>query len=205
MINKKKSGIWSKRLVLVFLIIMFILLGLLLNNKYTILVNNSFNKLMEKIQFSFFVDISKIISLLFEEYGIILITFISFIYLFLSKRKKEAVVFSIVSVLNFASVTILKNIYSISRPVNALIHETDFSFPSGHSSIAVVLFGFLAYIYLENSKKNKNIVILASAFGALAVAFSRLYLNVHWLSDVIGGIIIGSILFLAGLWILEKW
>lgn len=194
----------SRRLIILgALILLFVLIGYVLKNQYIVLLNNSLSLFMQKIQVTFLVMISKLISGILEIYGVIFIALIFSGYLFLKKRRKESVISVLIIGLSSISVFILKNLYHIARPVNALISETDFSFPSGHSSIAVVLFGLFAIFYLKDSKRKKIPVILASALGILTVAFSRLYLNVHWLTDVIGGLILGGIWLLSTIIILD--
>jgi undecaprenyl-diphosphatase len=76
--------------------------------------------------------------------------------------------------------------------------ENSQSFPSGHSAIAMAFFGFITYyfIYHVTGKDKKTLVLLFGALLIALVGFSRLYLGVHFLSDVIGGFLIG------GLWLI---
>jgi len=78
-------------------------------------------------------------------------------------------------------------------------------FPSGHVLSLVVLFGLLAY-FLCVFGIDRRWQWLGRGVGAgmvLAVAFSRLYLDVHWLSDVLGGFVLGLAYLLLTLWLLE--
>jgi membrane-associated phospholipid phosphatase len=74
------------------------------------------------------------------------------------------------------------------------------SFPSGHVLRAVIVYGLIAFVIRRLSSSAR--VRLAAALGAIAVivlvAFDRLYLDVHWESDVVGGLILGAIALLAG-------
>jgi undecaprenyl-diphosphatase len=64
-----------------------------------------------------------------------------------------------------------------------------FSFPSGHSTMNVVLYGFLAFLIAREIRPAWRIpVALGAASLTLLIAFSRLYLGAHWFSDVIGGL-----------------
>ena len=77
-----------------------------------------------------------------------------------------------------------------------------FSFPSGHSTTNAVLYGFLAVIIGRDLPKRLRLPLAYAACVLVAlIAFSRLYLGAHWLSDVIGGLTFGS-LWVGGLAVL---
>ncbi|QND64695.1 phosphatase PAP2 family protein [Mesorhizobium loti] len=68
-----------------------------------------------------------------------------------------------------------------------------FSFPSGHSTINMVLYGFLAFLIARDLRPALRLpVVLGAALLIFMIAFSRLYLGAHWLSDVLGGLAFGS-------------
>jgi undecaprenyl-diphosphatase len=74
-----------------------------------------------------------------------------------------------------------------------LITETGFSFPSGHATISTVFALTLGYIMIKKQDRETRIwciAFLAMVFP-LIVGFSRLYLGVHWLSDILGGFALG--------------
>ena len=79
------------------------------------------------------------------------------------------------------------------RPELSLIKETSFSFPSAHATLAIIFFSVLLYSLLEEIKKPKNKAALGIGIGliVLLIGFSRIYLGVHWLSDVLGGFSLG--------------
>ena len=70
-----------------------------------------------------------------------------------------------------------------------LATETSYSFPSGHSSVSLAVYGTLGYIAARHlSTRRAQIAILAAAATVVGlIGFSRLYLGVHFLSDVIAG------------------
>ena len=88
-----------------------------------------------------------------------------------------------------------KVVFHRARPDVAIYTENSFSFPSGHATIAIAFYGFLAYLLIRNSKnwKNKINVFFASLIVILLIGFSRLYLGVHYVSDVWGGYLTGAI------------
>lgn len=78
------------------------------------------------------------------------------------------------------------------RPIEVYQSVASWSFPSGHTLMSVVLYGFLAIILVRRFSPSRGWIPFACAIGAsLMIAFSRLYLGVHWLSDVLGGLSLG--------------
>lgn len=94
------------------------------------------------------------------------------------------------------AVTIVKLLIARPRPsVGAVVAVANgFSFPSGHSAQAVATYGALAWIVARGLARRRARVATwcAAAVVALLVGFSRMYLGVHWLSDVVGGYTIGA-------------
>ncbi len=126
---------------------------------------------------------------------IVVFTLIFIVYaIFLNKRK--FIIPMLFSVL-FSGITnvILKNIFDRPRPRVSYYIENGFSFPSGHSTIAVAFYGFIAYFLLRNmrNKKKKVAIILFISILILLIGLSRMYLGAHYLSDVIGGFLSGGI------------
>jgi undecaprenyl-diphosphatase len=79
-------------------------------------------------------------------------------------------------------------------------------FPSGHVLSLVVFFGLMIYLVVTASgvrRRWRACASLVCLLTVLAVAFSRLYLDRHWLSDVAGGLTIGMTYLLLAIWIVE--
>jgi len=94
---------------------------------------------------------------------------------------------------------VIKGLFQIPRPdeIEHLVHADDWSFPSGHSQGAMVLWGWLAYELKEKWGYLISIILI------LGVGFSRIYLGVHTPLDVMGGFTIGLLTLLIYKWILQ--
>ena len=86
-----------------------------------------------------------------------------------------------------------KELFHHARPQNALQHLASYSFPSGHAAMSFILFSLVIYCFKNNIQHNilKSLLIISSSMLIRLIGFSRIYLNVHWLSDVLGGFMLG--------------
>jgi undecaprenyl-diphosphatase len=120
----------------------------------------------------------------------------------LAKKKKQFEVFwaFIVSTIgSFLVANVLKHIIGRERPLNGLVDEgASFSFPSNHSVLAVSMYGFLVFLVCRSALPQKYKILLYIVFSGLIVLVgaSRLYLGVHYLTDVLGGYVLGFIFVL---------
>jgi undecaprenyl-diphosphatase len=85
-------------------------------------------------------------------------------------------------------------------------NEDPWGFPSGHVLSLVVFFGLMIYLIATASRRRRRWRVLACLVCATPVAivgFSRLYLDRHWLSDLAGGLMVGTGYLLFAIWIVE--
>jgi len=87
----------------------------------------------------------------------------------------------------------LKLVFNKDRPQlwQQLITETSYSFPSGHALGSVVLYGFYSFLIAQRFPKQKGWIYGIAALLIISIGFSRLYLGVHWPTDVLAGYGIG--------------
>ena len=97
-------------------------------------------------------------------------------------------------VLSVGLCLVLKEIVQRERPAESirLVSETGYSFPSGHSMVAMAFFGFLMWMVLhyEEDRIVKILCTLGFACVILLIGMSRVYLGVHYLSDVLAGFLV---------------
>ncbi|WP_405153660.1 phosphatase PAP2 family protein [Paenibacillus sp. FSL K6-0108] len=130
---------------------------------------------------------------------VIVITIISMIilYVFLRHRRELLFLGCVIAgstILN----TLLKLMFQRARPtIHRIIEVTGYSFPSGHSMAAFSLYGGLAFLIWKHipTAAGRVFMIIVSATFILTIGMSRIYLGVHYPSDVVGGY------FLSGCWL----
>ena len=99
----------------------------------------------------------------------------------------------------------LKEVFERARPLEQVVPAAGYSFPSGHAFGATVFYGMLIYLVFRFTKR-RWARALAVALGVLvigAVGLSRVYLNVHYLTDVVAGWLSGSAWLVASLLVVD--
>lgn len=80
-----------------------------------------------------------------------------------------------------------------ARPDYGLISESGMSFPSGHAMISVCFYGYIAYMLAAIKNKHGWIYGLIAGILSILLGFSRIYLGVHYVSDVLAGLALGCV------------
>lgn len=117
------------------------------------------------------------------------------------RRRNAAIVAIGVPFAGFLTDTLLKLVIRRPRPLNALIPlPASYSFPSGHALVAAATYLTIGLLLADRLRtaRAKALCVAVCAVIALAIAGSRVYLGVHYWSDVVGGLILGTMLALAG-------
>jgi undecaprenyl-diphosphatase len=139
------------------------------------------------------INFFRLVTLLGEWQFAIFASLMFCIYLY-AKNKKDYLFPFLVSIGgSIIFIWFAKIFFARPRPENAVYFLKSFSFPSGHATIAVAFFGFLIYFFWRNSAAWKNKINFLFVFSTLIflIGFSRLYLGVHFLSDVSAGYLLG--------------
>jgi undecaprenyl-diphosphatase len=191
MTMRKKVVIISS-LILGFLIIVLLVIN---KNAFVVSLDNSINNFMLSHQFPSFTGAMLSITNILNPFEAFVI-FIMFGLFLLLKNKKYFYTFTIATALGTLLPIIIKLSTLIQRP--GILIEQDYSFPSGHATIATVFLLSSIYLLTPYIKKgfSKYSFILITSIVFPLVAFSRIYLSIHWTSDVIAGIILGLVCFI---------
>jgi undecaprenyl-diphosphatase len=108
---------------------------------------------------------------------------------------------------------ILKVVIRRPRPpyATAFLHHYSWSFPSGHAMVSLIAYGMLAYLLVvlwTNRRSTRISIVLGAALLIVAIGLSRLYLGVHYFSDVVGGYAAGVLWLsacISGLEVGRRW
>lgn len=152
-------------------------------------IENILNSLYNSWLFSFFSYITSLGSV-----GFALIVSVCLV-VFLCKSGKTALAKRFVLFLALNELTVFFTKWFINRPrpfAASIVGEADGSFPSGHAAVSIFIYGFLAY-YFSKNYPNKKLVKVLFSLVIILIGFSRLYLDVHYFSDVLGGYLIGAL------------
>lgn len=129
--------------------------------------------------------------------AIVIITALLCIFL-LFKDKKIFLQFFTLTIVTKVINHIIKIIVKRERPnvLTSLSVESGYSFPSAHTMISTVFYGFIIYLIMKNvkNKKIKNISIISLFIIIFLIGISRIYLGVHYATDVIFGFLFGFII-----------
>ena len=141
-----------------------------------------------------------------DRYVVILLGVI--LLLMKSLREKYGVKFAIAALSSTALYQIMKYIFQRPRPDLALrlIEQGGYSFPSGHSMNCLVSYGILIYLLLKYCENRRLANILSVGLGLLTIliGFSRVYVGVHYPTDIIGGWSLGIAVLVAMIYVFEK-
>ncbi|ERN54650.1 phosphatase PAP2 family protein [Alkalihalophilus marmarensis] len=137
---------------------------------------------------------------------VISILFLGVIYL-KYRNLQDVILFALVSLGSVTLNVVLKMTIKRERPESSLIVESGYSYPSAHTMAAVSLYGMIIYLLWKHTPTVKARIIMIT-FGVsmiLMIAFSRIYLGVHYASDIIGGVLISSFWLLTLLTIFQRY
>jgi len=152
-------------------------------------LDTTVSNFMKDIENSSLTNTMILLTRLGEWYGIVFISALTVLALMYGKRKRDALIFSLFLIVGFLLESIAKIATQRERPPYGIIHVSGYSFPSGHAMMTALLFLLICYLY------RKRLLYIISIFIVSLVGFSRIYLNVHWLSDVIAGYALAICMF----------
>lgn len=194
----------NKRNIIIFLcLILFLIIGL-----YVIKIDGN---VIDNTVYNFIISFkSKYTTLFFK--GVTFLSSVLFmvvvsILLLLVKKIKYRKLMLINIILDVILNTCLKYIFRRERPRDIMmVIENGFSFPSGHTMLATIFYGFIIYLIYKSdkSRKFKYVSIILLSLLILLIGISRIYLGVHYTTDVLGGYLISISYLMVFIYYIEK-
>jgi len=123
--------------------------------------------------------------------------------LLVRRKWAAAVAFAIAWATSEIAIEVLKGFFERGRPSLPLVETVGFSFPSGHATAGAAIAVAVVLAFLKPGHRRRVWIGLALAF-AFTMAFSRVYLGAHWLSDVVTGVLLGSVCAIGGFALVDE-
>ncbi|MEG5001221.1 phosphatase PAP2 family protein [Microcoleus sp. B4-D4] len=129
------------------------------------------------------------------------------IILWIRKHRSEATTIAVTGVGGLGLNLLLKQLFARDRPLlwERTVDVKFYSFPSGHAMISMIIYGLLGYLLGSRFPKQRWLIYSLTVVLIAVIGLSRLYLGVHWPTDVIAGYIAGFIWLLACIFSLQVW
>ena len=184
------------------IIILFLSLWIFLIFRNKIIgLDNSFYLFLNSFENNDLTTVVKIITYLGSAYVLI---FLAVISLFFIKKNEKYKFISINLVLSFLTNQLLKRVFRRSRPLfKHLVKEKGFSFPSGHAMVSFCFYGLIIYYIHKSNLKYKKIYEVLLSIVIIIIGLTRIYLGVHYFSDIVGGFVFGLLYLLLFIRILK--
>ena len=121
-------------------------------------------------------------------------------------RQRYIIIGLLIAVIGSTIFTFLtKMIFQRARPIDILLLERTYSFPSGHATVTIALYGFIAYIAIRFSQRFavQVRIMMLTLLLTMMIGLSRILLNEHYLSDVLGGYLVGILWLMVAISVTE--
>ena len=177
----------KKRYIISFIFfLLFIIITIFMITNNTTLIDNKIYDYIIGYRNDLVDNIFKIITKLADPIPIIIVIFILLIFL----NKENIYILMTTVLLTLLTNQTLKFFIKRSRPDHIrLINENSYAYPSGHAMISIAVYGFLIYLVYKKVKNKliKIVLITVLSIIILGIGLSRIYLGVHYPSDVLAG------------------
>ncbi|MBN2689224.1 MAG: phosphatase PAP2 family protein [Gammaproteobacteria bacterium] len=182
------------------IIFLILAISVLFTHGILLKFNHPLYHLLTSIRFNLLDNIIIIPTVIFSPISISIYSALFFIWLLSNKQFRIAMHWIVVFILSSGATEFFKLFFYNARPItfyhiNNLMPNS--SFPSGHTMLTTTFVGFLAIIFAQSISKNrKYIPYTIATITIITIAFSRLYLGAHWLTDVAAGAAMGMAILL---------
>ncbi len=194
---KKLSKIKKEYYLIAVLLVLFGILTLFVINNLTDNIDLFLYKLIIKIKNDPLSKILYVITMIGSEIGVISVLVLTLI-IFYKRKKLSYIKYVIVNVgVGAIIMEVLKHLIKRIRPSWKWIMQGGFSYPSGHTISALLLYGTLVLLVYKLLKgKRRNLLIMFFTLMIIFIALSRIYFGAHYFTDVLASILLGTIILI---------
>jgi len=153
-------------------------------------------------------QLSLVLSELFRPPWALVLAAPFLVYLLVCRRFTLLAVVISVPIATLLVTAAIKAIFQRGRPVTAIVEEIGYSFPSGHAMGATVFYGLLGYVawrFMTTNRRARTAIAVITAAFILGTGLARVYLHVHYPSDVLAGWAAGAFILAGTIIALETW
>ncbi|MBM3232745.1 phosphatase PAP2 family protein [Candidatus Pacearchaeota archaeon] len=161
---------------------------------FWITLDQSLSSAVQRLNDEFLTYVARFIEVIFDVQVLMVVSIVIFFWYIFNKKHREATFFGAAMLAGALILYGIKEWIHRARPDSIITLSEGFSFPSGHATIATLFIGLLLYAFWKTSisRKYKMYLTIFSIFLVVMIGASRIYLNAHWLSDVIAGFTLGA-------------
>ena len=201
----KDNKLKKRYLICIIALIGFTIISFLLLTNRLDTFDSIIYEIIKHIRCDFFDIFFKTITYLGNTLPVVIITITLLIYL----NKEDRIILGSSMIITLCVNQLIKYLVKRPRPPleERLITQGGYSFPSGHSMMALCLYGVLIYFVVTKikSKKKQIVFTILLSLIILLIGISRIYVRVHYPSDVVGGFLITITILVINISLLKKY
>jgi undecaprenyl-diphosphatase len=193
--------------ILSFLVFSF--LAIIISAKKILQFDNTIISFVQGLESPGLTSIMKLFSIIGDTPAVIVLSLVVLLFLYVVLKHRSELVLFVVALSGSAILNLLlKYFFQRARPeIHRLVEIEGYSFPSGHAMNACTVYTIIAFLLWHNiaTKSGRTILIFISAVMILSIGISRIYLGVHYPSDIIGGYLASGTWITIAIWYFQKY
>ncbi|WP_189018119.1 phosphatase PAP2 family protein [Paenibacillus marchantiophytorum] len=194
-------------LISIFAFLVFILIASMIKGQWIAQFDHTLISFIQGLESPGLTSIMKCFTFIGSTLMVVIVAFAAMLFLyFVLHHRLELIFFLVVMIGTAIANTLLKHYFVRQRPdLHRLIEVTGYSFPSGHSMAAFALYASLAFLLWRHisTRVGRTIVIMLCIIMILSIGTSRIYLGVHYPSDIVGGYFASGFCFALAVWLFQ--